>query len=89
MDQSQLEGILTLIKPVLEMIGGDTAKYLAVGAFYIGLARIFIKPLWAAFEEFAKETKTDKDDKWLEKVKSPKNILFFVIDWFTSIKFKK
>lgn len=82
--------LLELLRPLIETVGvsfnGFVEFILAVGA-----ARLVMKPLMLAVQEFVKATPTIDDDSWLEKMMSSKGYKTFsiVVDYLLSIKLPK
>lgn len=58
---------------------------------YIGLLRLFIKPLMSLFLHITQLTETKKDDELYNKVERSwwYNSIVFVLDWMTSLKIKR
>jgi len=79
--------IWEILSPVvLDFVLGNPKASVII--FVIGILRILIKPLMLIIKKIIEFTKTDKDDLLYEKAK--KNIfvriIFFLIDWMTSVK---
>lgn len=89
-----MEEILGMVKPLLEamlpMLGMKAEKALEVLAF-IGMLRLFIKPLMGLLEAYTQVSPSKVDDKLPEQVKEHKayKAVAYLLDWFASIKVKK
>ena len=85
-----MEGILELIKPLVEIYLGEHG-FVVQAVTIIGSLRVFIKPIMAAVETYVLYTPKTKDDEKLAKLKDSKGYktFVFIMDWFVSIKFPK
>ena len=86
-----MEQVLEFLKPMLDMYQANLPSWL-VGVFTIvGSLRIFLKPLMGLMEAYVSFSPSKADDKMPEKIKNNKiyKSVVYVIDWFSSIKFKK
>ncbi len=82
-----MEGILSVLKPALEAMGGQYG-WLVAAISWTGTLRYIMKPLMVILRGIAAATKTRKDDKFLDSVEtSPywKGFLF-LLDYFASAK---
>ena len=54
----------------------------------IGVLRVIMKPLFSLLKLAAKETKTKRDDQFLEKIEHSESyrMLCYILDWFGSVK---
>lgn len=57
----------------------------------VGALRLTVKPIVAAIHSYAESTATPKDDALIAKIENSKALaaLFFVLDWFGSVKIRK
>jgi len=85
-----MEQILGFLQPLIEIYGGSQG-WLVSGVAIIGSLRVFLKPLMSVARTYVEFTKTDKDNIQLDKVESSKayTSVLYILDWLTSIKFKK
>ena len=85
-----LEAILIALAPVIEALAGNYG-WLAQIIMIIGIARVCMKPLMAAFEEIVKITPSPKDDEFLGKLLANPiyKMVCFILDWFGSLKLPK
>lgn len=82
-----MEGILDLLKPILETLAGSNGTVLQVLVLMASLRLIF-KPLQELVAGYVQFTPTKKDDEWLAGLREKgwyKTMIFF-LDWFASIK---
>ena len=88
----QMEELLLLLKPLIEMYAGHLGPVVQVIAF-IGSARLILKPL-QPLEKVIKEviaaTPSTKDDELLAKAEGSKAVKFikFMVDYLLSVKLK-
>lgn len=85
-----ITSIFTVLAPII--IGfAETYPVIFVIIFFMGTARLFIKPFMAAAETYIASTPTKSDDKFMAKVKE--NVIYkifiFLIDWAASVKLPK
>jgi hypothetical protein len=68
------------------------AQYPVIGSvlLIVGTLRLVVKPLFAAAHYYVAQTADPEDDKKLAAIEQskPVQVLFFVLDWFASVKLK-
>jgi hypothetical protein len=77
------------ILPIIEKLS-DMHWFIQV-VFYIGMARLFIKPIMTIVDSYVLYTPSTKDDEFWAKFKENKIVkaIIFCVDWLASIKIKK
>jgi len=85
-----MEQILGFLQPLIEIYGGSQG-WLVSAISIIGSLRVFLKPIMSIARTYVDFSKSEKDNIQLDKIEGSKVYtgIIYVLDWLTSIKFKK
>jgi len=86
-DASALEGILNLLKPLIDAYAGKFGWMVQVVSV-VGSLRVAIKPIMTLIDVVVKATPSEEDDDLVQKIEENKiyKAFKFVLDWASSIK---
>lgn len=78
---------LSFLAQILQQLA-TSHPFVVTAVLVVGTLRLCVKPIMEIAHAITKATKTDADDKWLDRIESSRAWRYFVfgLDWLASVK---